>query len=117
MSEMIATLSFQAEAYESAAAFFNLLTPFSRNIATMENGLMPPVANGTDSLPQGYTVHVVTTHGDEFDAEVRDVIVDHESDGQYKLVVWQWDDETGKGNPDIPYVLDLYDDLVRVEVI
>lgn len=98
----LATLSFQPEAYETAAEFFKQLAA---------NG---PRLGGYAS-PQGYTVDVVPKDGEPFTAEVLDVVADEE-DGQYKLVLAEWDDAEDCGDLSKVRKLDLYDDLVRVEV-
>lgn len=113
-NEQLAVLAFMPEAHDSAAAFLNLLTGHHRTRAKV-GSLYVPVANDDVSDDQGYCVHVICADGAEFDAEVRDVTVD-ENDGQYKLVLWEWEDDADRGDPDKEHVLDIYDDLVRVEV-
>jgi hypothetical protein len=107
----LATLAFQPEAFDSAAAFVNLLTPHRRPRAEV-GALLAPVANGD----RGYTVTVVPVDGDAFDAEVVDIECD-DSDGQYKIVLAEWDEDAGCGDRRRLRRLDIYDDLERIEVI
>lgn len=113
-------MSFQSEAFESAAAFLQLICPRERP-ADFQNatGSHWVASNGSPGRPQGYCVRVVKRDGSPaFDAEVRNVIV-HEgsdSDGQYKLVLWPWEDDASGGDSTREIELDIYDDILRVEV-
>lgn len=110
---MLATIAFQPEAFESAAAFFNLLTPHGRPHAKVGPNLNLPVGD-----EPGYCVHVVETSGREYDAEVRDVTEVEKPDGTfYHLVVWEWPDEADRGDASLERVLDIYTDIDRVEVL
>lgn len=93
-----ACLAFQPEAFDSAAAFFHRIC---RETATSHAG-------------QGYTVDVIPTEGEPFTAEA--ILIRVGTDGQWKLVLWEWDEDAGAGDPERERVLDIYDELDRVEV-
>jgi hypothetical protein len=101
--EPLAVLAFQPEALDSAAQFFLCLTA---------NG--PRVGGWVDRSGQGYTVDVLTKDGRRFTAEVRQVLTG--DDGQYKLVLAQWDENAGRGDLSRLITLDLYDELEQIEV-
>jgi hypothetical protein len=101
-----ATISFGAEAYDTAAMFFALLSPGRGQM------LSQPVPNSE----QGFSVTVIPRDGGEpFDAELRGVDVDR--DGQYILVVWEWDEDRGRGDRSKVRRLNIYDDIERVVVL
>jgi hypothetical protein len=99
----LAVLAFQPEALDSAAQFFLCLTA---------NG--PRVGGWVDRSGQGYTVDVLTKDRRRFTAEVRQVLTG--DDGQYKLVLAEWDEDAGRGDRSRLVTLDLYDELERIEV-
>jgi hypothetical protein len=103
LCEPLAVLAFQPEAHDSAAQFFRCLAA---------NG--PRVGGWVDRSGQGYTVDVVTKNARRFTAEVRDVSVG--DDGEYKLVLAEWDEKEGRGDPRKLVELDLFDELERIEV-
>jgi len=87
----LATIAFQPEAYDSAATTLRQL--------------------------QGFTVTVqprVVSSFEPFDAELHDVIVG--DDGQYKVVLRPWDDSTDAPGRRV-VMLDIYDDIARLEVL
>lgn len=87
----LATIAFQPEAGDTAAEFFALCTQ------------------------KGYIVDAVPVHGEAFSAVPRGLNVGE--DGQWKLLLHEWDDEAGAANPDRARVLDIYDELERIEII
>lgn len=93
----LCTIAFQSEAFDSAA---NVL----RSI-------------------EGYTVTVITRESndplvedEQFDARLIGLTIG--DDGQYKAWFGPWDEERGAVDPDASaVVLDIYDDIERIEVI
>ena len=59
-------------------------------------------------------VRVVPVHGPAFDAELFDVTAG--DDGQYKARFAQWSDGLDGGDHDDIVVLDVYDEVERIEV-
>ena len=103
--EPLAVLAFQPEALDSAAQFFRCLAA---------NG--PRVGGWADRSGQGYTVDATTKDGRRFTAEVRDVTVG--DDGQYNLVLAEWDENAGRGDRRKLVALDIYDEAAeRIEVV
>lgn len=93
----LAVLAFQPEAYDYAAECFRRVGP-----------------QGNRGI--GLCVEVVPVQGEPFTAAMGAVEADDE-DGQYKLTVYEWDEERGDGDPNKPRVFDIYDELDRIEVV
>lgn len=87
----LCTIAFQPESSDTAAHHY-------RQLASAE-----------------MVVTVVAADGPRVDAELLDVIVGE--DGQHKARFARWSDELGGGDRDQVVVLDIYDEIERIEVV
>lgn len=93
----LATISFQPEAHQTAERFFNLLCP------------VPPQRN------DGFTVTVVTTAGEKFDAEM--IAIGADDSGFLRLTVAPWIESEDRSDRDNTRSFDIYTELQRIEVL
>jgi hypothetical protein len=90
-SSNLCTLAFQPEAYDSAAQALQRC--------------------------KGYTVDVIPTEGEQFTATLDDLIV-HDETGQWCARLLVWTNDNTEPSPDAEVrVLDIYDEIDRLEVV